>query len=291
MTLPIRTVLVTGGSGQLAAGIIDEFAGAVETIIPVDIDVLDIGDAAAVRDTIGAARPDCVINCAAWNDVDGAEEHPLPALKTNALAVASLANACARAQAVFVHYSTDFVFAGDGARPYTEEDRPSPLSVYGMSKLLGEMLVAHLPDTYVLRLESLFGGRRTRSTIDGILASIDRGEDTRVFADRVATPSYVPDVARATRHLILSRAPAGIYHAVNSGAATWLEIAHEIARMRRAVVRIVPISTAEVLMRAVRPRYCALSNAKLASAGMQMPHWKDALARHCKCRTAGASLC
>jgi dTDP-4-dehydrorhamnose reductase len=244
---------------------------------------VDLADAAALERTLDALGPDLILNCAAWNDVDGAEDQPAPAFTINALAVRSLAAVAARTGATLVHYGTDFVFDGiDRTTPYTEADAPRPQSVYGTSKLVGEWLAATAPRAYVLRVESLFGGVYVRSSVDKLIAGLEKGEPLRVFADRSLTPSYVADVVRATEHLVTHDAAPGVYHCVNSGVTNWLELAEELARLtgRSATARLEPVPFASVPLKAKRPQYCALSNAKLRAAGVEMPEWRDALRRY-----------
>jgi dTDP-4-dehydrorhamnose reductase len=272
-------VLVTGAGGQLGTSITQLFSSRGE-VCPFTHATLDIADAAAVRRAVTTALPDAIINCAAYNDVDGAEDHAMDALRGNSLGVLALARAAADAGATFVHYGTDFVFDGAATRPYTEEDAPRPESVYGASKLLGEWLAAESAAHYVLRVESLFGGQRRRSSVDRIVASIREGTPARVFVDRTVTPSYVFDVAEATWTLLTRRAPHGVYHVVNSGATTWHALAQEAARILHLNAELVPVRVADVQLRAKRPQYCALSNKKLAQAGFTMPSWQDALERY-----------
>ena len=174
----------------------------------------------------------------------------------------------------------DFVFDGETSRPYTESDAPSPQSNYGRSKLLGEWFAADAPSHYVLRVESLFGGRLAKSSIDRILDTIQRGEPTRVFVDRTVTPSYVVDVVEATVKILQSRPAPGLYHCVNSGTTTWLGVAEEAARLLSLQPTLVPVEAASISFPAKRPRYCALSNEKLRDAGIHMPDWRSALARY-----------
>jgi len=244
---------------------------------------VDLADAAALERTLDGLAPALILNCAAYNDVDGAEDAPATAFTVNALAVRSLAAVAARSGATLVHYSTDFVFDGvDRTSPYTETDAPRPQSVYGTSKLLGEWLATAAPRAYVLRVESLFGGVYVRSSVDKLVAGLQRGEPLRVFADRTLTPSYVADVVEATCRLVETAAPAGLYHCVNSGVTNWLELAEELARLtgRSATARFEPVAFASVPLKAKRPQYCALSNAKLRAAGIEMPEWRDALRRY-----------
>jgi dTDP-4-dehydrorhamnose reductase len=202
--------------------------------VALDHRALDITDPAAVAAAVEAAPPDVIVNCAAFNDVDGAEERPEQALAVNAFAVRSLALAAEQAGAVLVQFSTDFVF--DGRRtsePYTEDDAPSPRSTYASSKLMGEWFALDAPRAYVLRVESLFGSPANwtgrRGTLDAIVDGLAAGREVRVFTDRVVSPSYTPDIAAATKHLIESGAVPGLYHCVNDGHATWEQIAREAA--------------------------------------------------------------
>src|SRR5439155_16196493 len=237
----------------------------------------------AVAVAMARARPEVIINCAAYNDVDLAEDRPIEALNVNAFAVRALARAAAATGALLVHYSTDFVFDGTADRPYAEDDLPNPRSVYAASKLLGEWFAGDAPRAYVLRVESLFGrvadGPPAKGSIAGILKTIVEGGEARVFEDRTVSPTYVIDAARATLQLVERGAPPGLYHCVNSGQCTWLEFARQLTEQLGVEARLAPVRVADVKLRANRPQYCALSNAKLASVGIAMPPWQDALAR------------
>jgi dTDP-4-dehydrorhamnose reductase len=276
--------LVPGARGLLGAAIVREFKAAGWEVIPLPRTALDITDQREVSAHVAAARPDLVVNCVAYNDVDGAEKDPVTALQVNALAVRSMAAAAREVQAAFVHYGTDFVFDGEHERPYVEEDRPNPRSVYAVSKLLGEWFALDHPRGYVLRVESLFGepgpeGSRAGS-LKGLLTRLRAGEPLPVFVDRTVSPGYTNDIAAATRVLIERKAAPGIYHCVNTGATSWADIAKEAARLLGLPIEIKPITLESVALPAKRPRYSALSNAKLAAAGFPMPTWQDALSRH-----------
>lgn len=275
-------VLVTGAGGQLAHHVVRAFAGS--DVVALDRQALDITDPAAVATVVAAAAPDVIVNCAAFNDVDGAEDRPEQAMAVNAFAVRSLALAAEAAGATLVHYSSDFVF--DGRRrsmPYTEADEPSPRSTYASSKLMGEWFALDAPRAFVLRVESLFGspagwtGRR--GTMDTIVTNLRAGREVRVFTDRVVSPSYTPDIAAATRHLIATGAGPGLYHCVNDGDATWEHVARECARLLGVDPVLQRTTTDKVVLKAARPTYCALSAGKLAAAGFPMPPWQDALSR------------
>ena len=275
-------VLVTGADGQLAHFIVRAFAGS--EVVALDRRALDVTDAAAVARTVAGAAPDVIVNCAAFNDVDGAEDRPEQALAVNAFAVRSLALAAERTGAVLVHYSTDFVFDGHRTRePYTESDTPSPRSAYASSKLLGEWFALDAPRAFVLRVESLFGSSAgwtgRRGTLDAIVGGLRAGREVRVFTDRVVSPSYTPDIAAATRHLVAAGATPGLYHCVNGGQATWEQVAREAARLLGVEPALQLTTSDQVVLKAARPTYCALSPGKLAAAGFTMPAWQDALGR------------
>jgi dTDP-4-dehydrorhamnose reductase len=274
-------VLVVGAAGQLGAAVVREFRTH-SSVVALGRHELDITDDARVRARVAAEAPDVIVNCAAYNLVDAAEDEPVTALNVNAFAVAALARAAADTGAALVHYSTDFVFDGRTDRPYTESDAPNPQSVYAASKLLGEWFAADAPRHYVLRVESLFGAvpaGPNRGSAATILRRIGAGEEVQVFADRVVSPTYVVDLAAATRSVLDRGVPSGVYHCVNAGRCTWLEFAEEAARLMQREARLVPVTMADVPMRAARPKYCALSNAKLAALGTTMPDWRDALRR------------
>jgi dTDP-4-dehydrorhamnose reductase len=274
-------VLVTGAHGLLGAAIVREFAG--EEIRGLSHQELDIADQPGLDAVVAATRPDVLINCAAYNDVDRAESEPDAALRTNAFGVLALARAAHRVGAILVHYSTDFVFDGESDRPYVEEDTPNPRSVYAVSKLLGEWFVTETPRSYVLRVESLFGqpgsAASRRGSLGSILDRILANEEVPVFVDRTVSPTYTADVARATRAIIERGIPPGLYHCVNAGAASWLEIATEVARLVGRALRPKRLTLATANLKAARPRYCALTSARLATEGIVMPPWQDALSR------------
>jgi dTDP-4-dehydrorhamnose reductase len=276
-------IAVAGARGQLGAAIVREFA-LQHDVIALAREDLDISDDRQVKAAMERLRPDAIINCAAYNDVDGAEDDPVRALNVNTFAVRALAASAAAAGIVFVHFSSDFVFDGTALAPYTEDDRPNPRSAYAASKLLGEWFAADAPRWYVLRVESLFGrvpgARPARGSVAAILRKLMAGEATRAFEDRTVSPTYVVDAASATRQLVEASAPAGLYHCVNSGACTWIELARELASQLAVEPRLIPIRSGDLALRAERPRYCALSNVKLLSAGVAMPSWQDAIAAY-----------
>ena len=284
------TILLTGAAGQLAYAL-NERMQAAHDVVALTRRELDITDDVSVGETIRRVQPHVIINGAAYNDVDGAEHDPVAAMAINAFGVRALGRAAAAVDVTLVHFSTDFVFDGTADQPYTEECRPNPQSVYAMSKLLGEWFAA-TPKHYVLRVESLFGGamqvhedgRPRGSSLDRMADAMLAGREVRAFEDRTVTPSYVDDVAEATAALFRSGAPYGLYHCVGSGMATWFDVASELSEQLGRSSQVVPVTMNSIAMKATRPQFCALSNAKLARAGIDMPSWRDAVTRYAHAR-------
>src|SRR5215471_16001757 len=275
-----RLVMIVGAAGQLGGAMAERLASKHEVVGLTHHD-LDISDAGAVESAVRAVCPDAIVNCAAYTEVDRAERNPREALAANSWGPRALARAATSVDAVFIHFSTDFVFDGAITRPYTEDDAPNPRGVYAMSKLVGEWLAAEAPRHYVLRVESVFGGPKAKSSIDRILDGLLAGKEVRAFVDRTVTPSYVVDIVAATASLLANAQPYGLYHCVNSGWTTWAHLAREIARMvglPNAHITEVPLADAGLPV--PRPKFAALSNEKLKAAGVAMPTWQDALQRH-----------
>lgn len=272
--------LVLGAHGQLGEAM-SVLLSARHEVVAYGRQELDVTAAEEVRSAVSSVCPDVIVNCAAYTHVDAAEDHPAEALAVNAWAVRTLAELATSLDATLVHFSTDFVFDGEADRPYTEEDAANPQSAYAASKLLGEWLAAHAPRHYVLRVESLFGGQRPASSVDRMLDAIRTGAEVRAFVDRTVSPSYVEDVVTATDALVTASKPYGLYHCVNSGWTSWSGVAHELARLAgRPKASIADVRVADVPLRAARPKWAALSNAKLTATGIEMPTWQDALTRY-----------
>lgn len=275
-------VLLTGAGAQLAGAVRARLDGRC-LLTAVTRQECNIASPAEVARVAADVRPEVIINCASYNDVDGAERDAEGALRTNGLAVGVLAEAATAADAVLLHYSTDFVFDPAVDRGPLGEDAPiNPRSIYAQSKLLGEILARRTPRHYVLRVASLFGGARAKSSLDRIAAAIRRGDTVSAFANRTVTPSYVVDVADATAAILAGQVPFGLYHCVNSGHGTWVDVARAIAVESgldpdRAVT---PVRFDPAAFPARRPTYAALSNAALAAHGVPLPTWRDAIGRY-----------
>jgi len=249
-----------------------------------DHQAVDVTDAKAVATAIDRLKPDLIINCTGYNAVDAAEDFPVEAMRVNAFAVRTLAREARASGATLVHYGTDFILDGTASAPYQEDVPPNPRSAYASSKMVGEWFALDAPCAYVLRVESLFGraadGPPPKGSVEAIVSTLRAGGNPKVFHDRIVSPTYVVDAASATRALVERRAPEGVYHCVNTGHATWLELGEEVARLLGVPGQFEAVSVHSVTFRAPRPVYCALSNRKLADAAYAMPTWQDALARY-----------
>ena len=277
-------VVIVGAGGQLGGWLVDAFTRSGSDVAAVTRRDADV-TSPAIGPLLRRLRPDVVVNATAWNDVDGAEDNPAAAMAINRDAVYRLAESAHENGALFVHYSTDFVFDGNGCEPYTESMLPRPRNQYGASKLAGEGAATTAPRHYVLRLSSVFGGHvqpggAGKGTIDRIIDSLRAGTPVTAFVDRTVSPSYAPDVARATRELIDRRAAFGIYHCVSTGFTTWHQLALQLRQQLGVAGDVRAANAADVRLRAERPRFCALSNAKLSAAGVTLSGWRDALDRH-----------
>jgi dTDP-4-dehydrorhamnose reductase len=243
---------------------------------------LDITDQAAVAAGLDAAKPDVVVNCAAWTAVDDAESHEDDALAVNGTGAAHVAGACAAAGARLVHLSTDYVFAGDAAGPYGEGDPAGPRTAYGRTKLAGEQAVMQLlPGAgYVLRTAWLYGAHGP-----SFVSTMVRLERERpavdVVTDQRGQPTWTADLAAKIVELGASQAPAGIYHATSSGEATWFDLTREIFRLLGADTgRVRPTTSSAFPRPAPRPAYSVLGHGRWAGTGIEpIGDWRRSLRR------------
>jgi dTDP-4-dehydrorhamnose reductase len=281
-------VLLVGGSGQLGTAITQTWSDCEIAAPPHD--ALRLEDSAAVERSLREVKADVLVNAAAFADVDRCEIESDRAMEINAYAVGRTAEIALRAGAVFITLSTDYVFDGRKAAPYTEDDVPNPLSAYGRSKLEGERLVAASgARAFVVRTCGVYGPSRSaggrRAFLDRVLGG--NGEPIRVVNDVVVSPTFAGDLALALRRLLDTRR-YGLYHAVNSGAVSWYDFAVEAAFQAGAKVAVEPISVAQWKARALRPAYSALDQTKLRSLGIAPPSWKEGIAAYLRVRALKA---
>ncbi|HOC41390.1 MAG TPA: dTDP-4-dehydrorhamnose reductase [Thermoanaerobaculales bacterium] len=273
-------LLITGVHGQLGRALEGLARRRGLSVEGHDLDTLDIRDNGAVAQLIGRLRPRVLVNCAAFTAVDACETDEATATAINGTAVGHLAAACNVAGALLVHLSTDYVFAGDGTRPYTETDPVAPASAYGRSKLAGERLARSADRHLIVRTAWLYG-RGGANFVEAIRRQIDGGAASlRVVADQVGSPTFCDDLAGALLELIDAEA-RGVVHAANSGSTSWHGFAVEIVRRLGAEVEVHAVTTADFPRPARRPAYSVLDTSLMAAAiGHHLPPWQDALARY-----------
>ncbi len=289
-------VAIFGVGGQLGRAVAATLA-TTHDVVAVDHDRADVCHADAVADVVRAARPDRVVNCAAMTHVDRCENDPLAAFQVNALGARNVARACAAAGARLLQVSTDYVFDGEKAAPYVEDDHARPINAYGVSKLSGEWFVrADCAAHVIVRTSGLYGwylcrGKRTHFA-ETILARARQGQALRVVSDERLTPTFTEDLAAQIRAMLESGIPSGVYHATNAGACSWFEFASELVRLAGVAASIQPIPAREWKSPTRRPANSVLENRALAKLGLdRMPDWRDALARYVAARddTSGAA--
>ena len=288
-------IIVTGCKGQLGTEIIKQLReGRSEigpipeklmnaTVIPVDLPELDISNYKMVDDFIRRQRPDVIINCAAYTNVDGCEVNHDAAFKANALGPRNLAQAAEKTGARLVHVSTDYVFSGDAAQPVWEYDLPAPRSVYGKTKLLGEQYVQQFCTHYFIVRTAWLYGYAGNNFVKTMLRLARQNGGVTVVDDQLGNPTNAADLAHEILNLLVTK-EYGVYHCTGEGVCSWCEFAAEIIRLSGIPATVTPCTTEQFIAGAKkqiapRPAYSALENAMLkATIGNEMRDWKTALA-------------
>ena len=277
-------VLVTGVDGQLGHDVMAELGRREIEALGVDLPQMDITDKETVMKTITGYAPDAVIHCAAWTAVDAAEDAVDACRKVNAEGTANIAEACRKAGCSMMYISTDYVFDGQGERPWEPDDPVTrPLNVYGLTKYEGEEAVRSFLDRwFIVRIAWVFGknGRNFIRTMLNLSKNHDR---LTVVNDQYGTPTYTLDLARLLVDMILTDR-YGIYHVTNEGDyISWYDFACEIFRQAGIPMEVVPVSSAEYAARAKRPENSRMNRTKITGQGFTpLPDWKDALGRYLK---------
>lgn len=282
-------VAIFGGGGQLGVELCREFERRQWKVQRFDRQSLDITDGNRVEDAVGKSDPQVVINAAAYNHVDIAEREPLAAYQANGLAVRNLAMACRQTDARLVHYSTDYVFDGTKGTPYVETDVPHPLGAYAVSKLAGELYAqAYLDNPLIIRTSGVFGpgGMFTPrgNFVELMLRLAKANQPIRVVEDHVASPSYAPAMASRTADLV-DRRICGLFHMGGGEPISWYDYAKMIFELAGLSPSLQPTDEREYRTAARRPKFSALSNSKLETAGIApMPPLRQAVAEYLKTR-------
>ncbi|GAB4146005.1 MAG: dTDP-4-dehydrorhamnose reductase [Planctomycetota bacterium] len=275
--------LLTGGRGQLGRSLEKAIEERGLSCCTTDVPELRVDDSSSVREWIGRARPGAVLHCGAVTDVDGCERDPGLAERVNAKGTANVARACADASIPLVYISTDFVFDGRGRRPYREDDEPNPLSVYGRTKLEGELAVLSegRDDFYVVRTSWVFGPKG-RNFPAAILKKARGGEPLRVVTDQIGRPTMTDDLASAILDLLEIRPAAGIYHCSDRGVCSWHRFACDVLDLAGlSDVEVGEMLSQELGRPAARPAYSVMDLSKIEAAlGRRMPDYRDAIERY-----------
>lgn len=289
----VKRILLTGSNGQLGWELQRGLAGRNE-VVAMDRKRLDLADADAIRRTVRDVRPDIIVNPAAYTAVDKAESEPALAQAVNGVAPGVLAEEARRLGAALVHYSTDYVFDGGKAGPYTEDDAPNPQSVYGTTKLAGETAVRAAGGRHLILRTSWVYGMHGGNFVKTVLRLAKEHHELRIVADQFGAPTWARDLAQATSTLLDSwkrenfdAALGGLYHLTAAGRTDWHAYAEEIVRLARRydatlaakTLDIRAIATHEYPTAAKRPANSVLSNDRIRRAfGIGLPEWRKSLA-------------
>ncbi len=281
----MRTVLILGANGQLGTELQRALRGS--RVVPWTRAELDVCDHEKAGRLLSELRPDVVVNTTAFHRVDLCESQPEATFLVNAVAPYRLARLAAELGFTLLHFSTDYVFDGSSRVPYTEEDPPNPLSVYGLSKLTGERLVQrYAPRHFVLRTTGLYGAVGSTGKGGNFVETMIRlgktGNPVRVVGDQVCTPTWTGDLARAVTALLAregeASVPYGLYHLTSAGACSWFEFAAAIFELCGMTVDLRPITSDEYAAPASRPAYSVLAHRRWLAAGFQdLRPWRDGL--------------
>jgi dTDP-4-dehydrorhamnose reductase len=273
-------LLVTGAAGMLGTDVVAAAAG--HDVVALARAELDITDAGAVRAALRDARPEAVINCAAWTDVDGAESAEAGATAINGDGAGHVAAAAAEAGAFTVHVSTDYVFAGDATAPYAEDDPTGPRTAYGRSKLAGERAVAAAaPSAHAIVRTAWVFGPHGRNFVDTMLRLGAERDTLKVVVDQVGCPTYTGHLAHALLAIAEAR-PNGVLHVAGGGRCSWWELARATFAATGMPVTVHPCATAEFPRPAARPAFSVLGSTRADAP--TLPSWQEGLAAHLAAR-------
>lgn len=273
-------ILVTGVKGQLGYDVVQEGESRGLEMFGTDVDNMDITDAGQVKRVIGGYKPDAVIHCAAYTEVDAAEDNQELCRKINVDGTRNIAEVCKDMGIPIMYFSTDYIFDGQGENFWKEDDPKKPLNVYGQTKYESELVVQELIEKYfILRISWVFGVNGNNFIKTMLRVGPQCGE-VGVVADQIGSPTYTYDLAKLVIDMIQTD-KYGIYHVTNEGICSWYEFACEIFKQAGLDVKVNPLTTAEYPAKAARPFNSRMSKDKLINAGFKMlPSWQDGLKRY-----------
>ncbi|OUP49738.1 dTDP-4-dehydrorhamnose reductase [Lachnoclostridium sp. An181] len=273
-------VLVTGVKGQLGYDVINELEKRGHVAIGTDVEEMDITDAGKVETVLKNEKPDAVVHCAAYTAVDAAEDNEDLCRKINAEGTENIAKACQELNCKMLYLSTDYVFDGEGERPWEPDDERDPLNVYGVTKYEGELAVEkYVEKFFIVRIAWVFG-KNGKNFIKTMLNLGKTHDEVKVVDDQIGSPTYTFDLARLLVDMIETD-KYGRYHATNEGLCSWYEFAKEIFKQAGMNVKVSPVTSEEFAAKAKRPHNSRMSKEKLSENGFErLPKWQDALERY-----------
>ena len=279
-------ILITGAKGMLAQAVIERFKNSNELILA-DSNMLDITNIDNIREIVSETKPDYIINCAAYTNVDKSEQEEDIAKRVNGDGPKNLAIVAKENNIVLVHISTDYVFTGDLdiEKSYIETDKTGPITAYGRTKLQGENAIAEvMREYYIFRTAWLYG--EGKNFVRTMINLSENNNEISVVCDQHGSPTYTEDLADIIYQAIHNRIPFGIYHATNQNFTTWSNFAKKVFEISNIKTKVNPISTEEYIKRfpnsANRPKNSKLSKKKLLENGIIIPTWENALERYLK---------
>lgn len=275
-------VLVTGVKGQLGHDVVNELEKRGHEYIGVDIEEMDITDPESVEKVLTESKADTVVHCAAYTAVDAAEDNVEVCRKVNAYGTENIAKVCQKLDQKMIYISTDYVFDGEGTRPWEPDDERNPLNVYGQTKYEGELAVEkYVKKFFIVRIAWVFGVNG-KNFIKTMLNLSKKTNKITVVNDQVGSPTYTYDLARLLVDMAESE-KYGRYHATNEGLCSWYEFACEIFRQAGIEMEVAPVSSEEYKAKAKRPSNSRMDKSKLTANGFTLlPTWQDALSRYLK---------
>lgn len=286
-------ILVTGVTGQLGSETVKILSAKGHTVIGTARDItslpvlpkvsyatLDLTDTNRIPLVIAQANPEAVIHCAAYVAVDDAEDETALCYLTNETATETIAKVCGERSIPLLYTSTEYVFDGSGSRPWTPEDAPAPLNVYGASKYAGESAIARFaPKHFIVRISWTYA-KKGINFVNTMLSLAKTKDTLRVVTDQIGSPTYIPDLVPLLADMIESDR-YGIYHAANRGFCSRYELAKEIFQLAGLSVTVLPIESDAFPTKALRPKNCCMNTGKLSENGFcELPDWRDGLKRY-----------
>ncbi len=279
-------ILLIGKNGQLGAEINKQSKERGYKIKAFGKEELDITDPEKVKFEIKKINPKVVINASAYHVVPDCEVYPDLAFLVNTIAVKNVAQACEQLRIPLVTYSTDYVFDGKKGKPYVENDLPTPVQTYGVSKAAGEyMALAYNPKSIVIRASGVYGGKEGSRSKKGnfvlnILKQAEKENVIEVASEQIVNPTYALDLAKASLDLLEHKNISGIYHLANEGYCSWAQFASEIMKLSGSKTKIIPVDRRGQSSGARRPLFSALKNTRAAKLGIKLPSWQGGLKRY-----------